>query len=80
MKVTGAAARSRAQASARDRPPANTGIIAGTFAVLAALGGFGLLSFHMRGRTLPNGLVVAHGLPAVAAFLILLAAVFVMGT
>jgi hypothetical protein len=39
--------------------------------VVAALGGFGLLSFHLRGRRLPNGLVVGHGFLAVVAFLIL---------
>jgi hypothetical protein len=47
--------------------------------VLAALGGFGLLSFHLRGRSLPNGLVIGHGLLAVVAFLILAAAVFGLG-
>ena len=41
---------------------------------LAALGGFVLLSFHLRGRPLPGGLVGAHGLLAVAAFLVLLSA------
>lgn len=44
--------------------------------VLAALGGFTLaLGFHLRQRPLPSGLVVGHGLLAVAAFLILLASV-----
>lgn len=43
--------------------------------LLAALGGFALLSFHLRGRALPNGLVAGHGLLAVAAFLVLLTAV-----
>jgi hypothetical protein len=51
------------------------GIALGLF-VLAALGGFGLLSFHLRGRALPNGLVIGHGLLAVAGFAVLLAAVF----
>lgn len=51
------------------------GISLGLF-VLAALGGFALLSFHLRGRALPNGLVVGHGLLAVAAFVVLLSAVF----
>lgn len=42
--------------------------------LLAALGGFGLLSFHLRRRRLPNALVLGHGLLAVAGFLLLLAA------
>lgn len=45
--------------------------------VLAALGGFFLLSFHLRGRALPGGLVVGHGALAVAGFVTLAAAVFV---
>ena len=45
--------------------------------LLAALGGFTLLSFHLRGRPLPNVLVAGHGLLAVSAFIVLLAAVFV---
>jgi hypothetical protein len=48
--------------------------------VVAALGGFGLLSFHLRGRALPSGLVVGHALLAVAGFVTLLAAEFVMMT
>lgn len=55
----------------------SSGIALGLF-VLAALGGFTLLSFHLRGRALPNGLVIGHGLLAVVAFVILLAAVFVL--
>ncbi|HKE93624.1 MAG TPA: hypothetical protein VKB34_04895 [Povalibacter sp.] len=51
------------------------GIALGLFLV-AALGGFTLLSFHLRGRALPNGLVIGHGLLAVAGFLVLLTAVF----
>jgi len=53
------------------------GIALGLF-VLAALGGFTLLSFHLRGRALPNALVAAHGLLAVAAFVVLLAAAFML--
>lgn len=45
--------------------------------LLAALGGFTLLSFHLRGKKLPNVLVAGHGLLAVSAFIVLLAAVFV---
>jgi hypothetical protein len=39
--------------------------------LLAALGGFGLLSFHLRRRRLPSALVLGHGLLAVAGFLLL---------
>jgi len=46
--------------------------------VLAALGGFGLLSFHVRGRALQSGLVVGHGLLAVAGFVVLLLTFFLM--
>lgn len=46
--------------------------------VLAALGGFVLLSYHLRGRALPSGLMAGHGLLAATAFVILLVAVLVM--
>jgi hypothetical protein len=46
--------------------------------VAAALGGFGLLSFHLRGRALPSGLVVGHALLAVAGFATLVAAEYVI--
>lgn len=46
--------------------------------VFAALGGFGLLSFHLRGRALPSGLVAGHALLAVAGFVTLLAAQYVL--
>ena len=46
--------------------------------LVAALGGFTLLSFHLRGRALPNGLVVGHAVLAVAGFLTLLTAVFLV--
>jgi hypothetical protein len=39
--------------------------------LLAAVGGFLLLSFHLRGRELPAALVIGHGLLAAAAFLLL---------
>lgn len=45
--------------------------------LVAALGGFTLLSFHLRRRALPSPLVLGHGLLAVAGFLVLLAAVMV---
>lgn len=41
----------------------------------AALGGFALLGFHVRGRAQPSALIVGHGLLAVAGFLVLLTAV-----
>ncbi len=47
------------------------GIALGLF-VVAALGGFALLSFHLRGKPLPGALIVGHGLLAVAGFGILL--------
>ena len=50
-----------------------TGLALGLLAA-AALGGFALLSFHMRGTALPSGLIVGHGLLAVAGFAVLLAA------
>jgi hypothetical protein len=53
------------------------GIALGLF-VVAALGGFGLLSFHLKGRALPSGLVVGHALLAVAGFVVLVAAEFVL--
>lgn len=39
--------------------------------LLVAVGGFTLLSFHLRGRQLPAVLVLGHGLLAVGAFLFL---------
>jgi hypothetical protein len=39
---------------------------------IAALGGFTLISMHLRGKTLSTPLVVGHGLIAVTAFVILL--------
>lgn len=44
--------------------------------VVAALGGFYLFSFHVRGRKLPIPMVVIHGLVAVAGFVTLLLAVY----
>jgi len=40
--------------------------------VIAALGGFFLASFHLRGRIAPKGIVVIHAGVAVAGFLTLL--------
>lgn len=42
---------------------------------VAALGGFVLLSLHLRGRLLPVGLILVHGTVAVAGFVTLLTAV-----
>jgi hypothetical protein len=44
--------------------------------VLAALGGFFLVSFHARNELAPKAVVVIHALVAVAGFLLLLGAVF----
>jgi len=41
----------------------------------AAIGGFVLFSYHMKKRPLPISYIVVHGLVAVIAFLILIAAV-----
>lgn len=46
--------------------------------VVAALGGLYLVSFHLRGRPLPNAVVVIHGMVAAVAFLILVTAVFLI--
>jgi hypothetical protein len=43
--------------------------------VLAALGGFFLLSFHLRKLRLPSPIVVIHALVALAAFGLLLGAI-----
>ncbi|MBI3896967.1 MAG: hypothetical protein HY308_01565 [Gammaproteobacteria bacterium] len=43
--------------------------------VAAALGGFYLVSFHVRKRRLPSQVVVIHALVAVVAFALLLAAI-----
>jgi hypothetical protein len=53
------------------------GIAFGLLAV-AALGGFVLLSSHAQGKRLPSGLVVGHALLAVAGFVTLLLAQYVM--
>ncbi len=43
--------------------------------VIAALGGFFLLSFHIREKSHPKAVVVIHALVAVAGFLTLLSAI-----
>jgi hypothetical protein len=47
--------------------------------LVAAIGGFILLSYHLRTRLLPVPLIYIHGLAAVAAFVILLASVLKVG-
>ena len=44
--------------------------------VAAALGGFLLFSFHLRGKRLPSPVVIIHALAAVTAFVILAAWTF----
>ncbi len=46
--------------------------------VIAALGGLYLVSFHIRGRPLPGGVIVIHGMIAAIAFVILVVAVFAL--
>lgn len=52
-----------------------TGLSLGLF-VAAALGGFVLFTFHVKGRPLPKALLAVHALAAVSAFLMLLSFVF----
>ena len=58
--------------------PGQARIALGMF-VLAALGGFALFSFQLRKKALPLGVVVVHGLVAVAAFVVLLLGVLKAG-
>jgi hypothetical protein len=46
--------------------------------VIAAIGGFSLFSYHLRGRALPINYVVIHAAGAVISFAILLYAIFSM--
>lgn len=55
---------------------AGLGAIALGIFVVAALGGFLLFSFHLRGKRLPSPVVVVHALAAVVAFGILAALTF----
>lgn len=52
-----------------------TALIALGILVVAALGGFYLLSFHLRKARHPRTVIVVHALVAVAGFLTLLAAI-----
>jgi hypothetical protein len=58
----------------RGAAPEQARVALGIF-VAAALGGFALLSFHVRKKPLPIPLVVVHGLAAVVALVLLLIAV-----
>jgi len=44
--------------------------------VVAALGGFFLVSYHIRKQRLPSPVVVIHALVAVVAFILLLVGIF----
>ncbi|MDQ3804405.1 MAG: hypothetical protein M3416_11305 [Acidobacteriota bacterium] len=54
-------------------------VVALTGFVIAALGGFMLFSYHLRGKALPVNYVAVHGAGAVISFAILLAAIFAVG-
>ena len=45
--------------------------------IIAAIGGFVLFSYHLRGQALPKNYIVGHGTVAVVSFVILLLAIFV---
>jgi hypothetical protein len=47
-------------------------VVALVIFIIAALGGFVLFAMHLKHKPLPGGLIVVHGLLAVAAFIILL--------
>lgn len=53
----------------------NLASIALALFVVAALGGFVLFSFHLRGRALPKALIYIHGLLAAVAEVLLVIAV-----
>jgi len=55
---------------------AGLGLVSLGIFVLAALGGFLLFSFHLRGKKLPSAVVIIHALAAVTAFVILVAVTF----
>lgn len=60
-----------------DAVATSTWVALGAF-VVAALGGFALFSFHLRGRALPVPLVVIHGLVAVVGFVLVLVGIFAL--
>lgn len=53
--------------------------VAAGLLLVAALGGFALVSFHLRKQAPPRALAGVHALVAVSGFLCLAAAVFVPG-
>ncbi|HET7921961.1 MAG TPA: hypothetical protein VFM15_04320 [Gammaproteobacteria bacterium] len=54
----------------------STALIALVILVIAALGGFYLLSFHVRRQSHPKAVIVIHALVAVIGFLTLLTAIY----
>jgi hypothetical protein len=58
------------------RGASSAGLVALVLLVAAALGGFYVASFHIRGRTIPLSPMVVHALAAVAGFATLLVALF----
>lgn len=46
--------------------------------ILAALGGFTLLSFDLRNKPIPKAFAIVHPLIAISALVLLIAAVFMM--
>jgi hypothetical protein len=46
--------------------------------VVAALGGFFLFSYHLRGKALPVPVVLIHGVVAVISFVLLLLGIFAL--
>jgi hypothetical protein len=57
-------------------PASQTVLIAAVLLVIAALGGFFAVSFHLRGKVPPKALAAVHALVAVAGFCTLAAEVF----
>ena len=53
---------------------ATLGKIALVLFLVAAIGGFVLVSYHMKRQPLPKSYIVIHGLVAVTAFVLLIAA------
>lgn len=59
-----------------DAPPPPALMFAAIILVVAALGGFILVSFHLRKKVPPRGLAIVHGLAAVIGFLATAASAF----
>lgn len=58
------------------RGTTSAGWVALLLLIAAAVGGFYVASFHLRGRTIPLSPMVVHALAAVAGFATLLVALF----